>query len=235
MKISRKLEISGINFGIASEIVRLSLLAPGRAEFQISATEPVKGLVKFYLGNTLTENDQQPATLHQFFIGYVKRSVPVSANLQSVLAFELTNVLDQPMPLSLRHVTARDVLQAINALTGLVFTLPDEAYSRKKIAYFYNIASGFHAMNELGRAFQIPDYIWQQNGDGTVYAGSHAHSHWVKHPVDLPPSFFSSALSSNRFSCAAIPGLRPGVTLNGQRVTDVVFQKNTMDITCDAK
>jgi len=116
----------------------------------------------------------------------------------------------------------------------LAFTLPDEAYSRKKIAYFYNMASGLHAMNELGRAFQIPDYIWQQNGDGTVYAGSHVHSHWINHPVDLPPSFFSSALSTHRYSCAAIPGMRPGVVLNGHRVTDVLFQKNTMDITCDA-
>lgn len=233
MKISRQLTIAGEPYRIAQDTVRLSLYAPGVAEFVIEAAAPVKGLVVFWLGNTLTENPAAAPTLQQFFVGYVHRSVTAGPNKQSVLARELVNLLEKPLPLSLRHVNARDVLGHISAETGLAFTMPAEPYSTRRVAYFYNMASGFHALDEIGRAFGVPDYVWQQNGDGSVYAGSHAHSRWATCPVELPAHFFSNASSSNRYTCAAIPAMRPGAVLNGQRVADVLLTGNTMTLKCE--
>ncbi len=233
MKISKKLTIAGNEYRIAQDTVRLSIYAPGVAEFVIEAPQPVKGLAVFWLGNTLTENPDAPATLQQFFMGYVARSVTAGPNKQSVLVRELVNVLEAPLPLSLRHVNARDVLGHISAETGLAFEMPAEAYSARRVAYFYNMASGFHALDSIGKVFAIPDYIWQQNGDGSVYAGSHAHSHWVTCPVELPHGFFSGATSSNRYTCAAIPSMRPGAVMNSMRVVDVLLTGNTMTLTCE--
>lgn len=233
MKVIKKLEIGGAPFGIASETVRLSLYAPGTAEFVIESDTQVTGSVVFWLGNTLPAQDA-PAKLHQFFTGYVVRSVPAGPNKKSVLVRELAAILERPLPLSMRHVSARDVLAQIGADTGLSFVMPQQAYSNKRAAYFYSLASGFLALDEIGRVFAIPDYVWQQNGDGTVYAGSWADSHWATRPVMLPAGFFSAARSNNQFSCAAIPALRPGAQLNGQRVTDIVFSGNTMSITCES-
>lgn len=233
MKVIRKLEFSGKPYKVVSETVRLSIYSPGTAEFIIEATAPVAGSVVFWLGQTLPAQET-PSRMHQFFTGYVVRSVPAGTNKQSVFVKELVNVLEKPLPLSMRHVSARDVLAQIAAQTGLAFSMPQQAYSNKRTAYFYSLASGFHALDEIGRVFGIPDYIWQQNGDGSVYAGSWADSYWATRPVNLPMGFFSSAKSNNQFSCAVIPALRPGATMNGQRISDILFSGNTMSITCES-
>ncbi|MEE3522784.1 hypothetical protein QO173_32115, partial [Pseudomonas aeruginosa] len=77
-----------------------------------------------------------------------------------------------------RHVDLREVLEDVSRQTGLTFRVPDADYSRTKAPYFYSLAAGYQSMDSLARVFQIPDYIWHQQGNGEVYVGSWAHSYW---------------------------------------------------------
>ena len=80
--------------------------------------------------------------------------------------------------------------------------------------------------------FQISDYIWQQQGNGKVYAGSWAHSKWAGKPFDVAERLFQDIQVDGTKTMQATPGLRPGVLLNGQFITSLQLQEHFMVVTC---
>ena len=98
------------------------------------------------------------------------------------------------------------------------------------MANFFNVGSGYQAMTAIGRLFAIPDYIWQQQS-GVVYVGSWADSRWAGiNNMALPANLFDGQSAQNSAKVAAIPQLRPGLRINGKRLTSVEFEKNHMVI-----
>ena len=215
MKLHKELAINGVPYVLVKNEVRLDAKSPGRATFTIQAKTPVKGLVTLDIGY----ND---STLQRHFIGYVERSTTASSTQQVLFCRELAAILANPLPLNLRHVDLRAVLVEISQHTGLRFRVPEQPYAGVKAPFFYSLA----------RVFNIPDFIWQQQGDGEVFVGSWADSFFgVRSPLQLPVELFDDYQGNQSAMIAALPGLRPGATINhGERITSVALIDNQMAI-----
>lgn len=99
-------------------------------------------------------------------------------------------------------------------------------------AVLLQLAAGYQAMDSLARVFNIPDFIWQQQCDGEVFVGSWADSFFgVRSPLQLPVELFDDYQGNQSAMIAALPGLRPGATINhGERITSVALIDNQMAI-----
>ena len=225
MKLHKELAINGVPYVLVKNEVRLDAKSPGRATFTIQASAPVKGLVTLDIG-------YNGNTLQRHFIGYVERSTTASSTQQVLFCRELAAILANPLPLNLRHIDLRAVLVEISQHTGLRFRVPDKPYAGGKAPFFYNLAAGYQAMDSLARVFNIPDFIWQQQGDGEVFVGSWADSFFgVRSPLQLPVELFNDYQGNQSAMIAALPGLRPGATINnGERITSVALIDNQMAI-----
>lgn len=225
MKLHKVLSIDGKAYPLVQDDVRLTLGSPGRATFTIQAPAAVKGLVTLDLGY----NDNP---LQRHFLGYVERCTKANQVEQVLVCREMAGILARPLPMNLRHADLRTVLGEISNQTGLKFRVPDQPYTRTKAPFFYNLAGGYQAMDTLAKVFAIDDYIWQQQGDGEVFVGSWAHSFFgSRSALQLPVELFNDYQGNQSATIAALPGLRPGATINqGERVTHVMLSGNQMGI-----
>jgi len=225
LKLHKVLTISGVVHQLVKDEVRLDLKSPGRAMFTIQSSAPVKGLVTLDIG-------YNEGALQRHFIGFVERSTVANSVQQVVLCRELAAVLAKPLPLNLRHVDLRVVLGEISDKTGLRFRVPDQAYTKVKAPFFYSLAAGYQAMDSMARVFGIPDFIWQQQGDGEVFVGSWADSFFgARAPLQLPVELFDGYQGNQSATISALPGLRPGATINqGERITSVTLAGTQMGI-----
>lgn len=225
MKLHQVLTIGGTVVPLVKDDVRLDLKSPGRATFTINAGAAVKGLVTFDIG-------YNEATLQRHFMGYVERCTAANGIEQVVYCRELAAVLAQPLPMNLRHVDLRAVLADISTKTGLRFRVPDRDYTRVKAPFFYSLAAGYQAMDSLAKVFGIDDLVWQQQGDGELFVGSWADSFFgTRPPLQLPTNMFDGYQGNQSATIAALPGLRPGATINqGERITSVALAGTQMAI-----
>jgi hypothetical protein len=228
MKLNRYLTIGQITYPVIEERVLLVANDAGRAQFTVDAGADAitpGSPVIFELGYA------HDAELSQLFLGYVEQSVQSGPRRRRLFWREWAAVLQMPVPLNLRHPTVKDVLTAIHAATQLNFSLPEAGYSTAKVPHFANLGNGYQALAAIGRVFAIEDYLWQQQGGGLVYVGSWSDSRWPERTVAFPDSIFRAHLSTQSAEIAAVPALRPGVVLNGRRLTRVEFAGTAMTIT----
>lgn len=225
MKLHKILAINGAPIALVKEDVRLDATSPGRATFTIQSAVPVKGLVTLDIG-------YNEGTLQRHFIGYVERCTAANAVEQVLFCRELAAVLANPLPLNLRHVDLRAVLAEVSEQTGLRFRVPDRPYASVKAPFFYSLAAGYQAMDSLARVFSISDFTWQQQGNGEVFVGSWADSFFgARAPLQIPTELFDGYQGTQSAMVAALPGLRPGATINhGERITSVALADNQMAI-----
>lgn len=225
MKLHQVLTIGGAVVPLIKDDVRLDLKSPGRATFTVKAGAAVKGLVTFDIG-------YNEALLQRHFIGYVESSTAANGIEQVVFCRELSAVLAQPLPLNLRHVDLRAVLAEIGRQTGLAFRVPDREYTRVKAPFFYSLAAGYQALDSVARVFGIEDCIWQQQGDGEVFVGAWADSFFgAREPLQLPVKLFDGYQGNQSAMVSALPGLRPGASINqGERITHVSLAGTQMAI-----
>ncbi|WP_285361318.1 hypothetical protein [Pseudomonas sp. fls2-241-TYG-175] len=225
MKLHKVLSIGGVAVPLVTDDVRLDLKSPGRATFTIKAGATVKGLVTLDIG-------YNESALQRHFIGYVERCTATNGVEQVVLCREVAAVLAQPLPMNLRHVDLRAVLADISTRTGLRFRVPDKAYTRVRTPFFYNLAAGYQAMDSIARVFGINDFVWQQQGDGEVFVGAWADSFFgARPPLQLPVNLFNGYQGNQSAMIAALPGLRPGASINqGERITNVTLSGTQMAI-----
>jgi hypothetical protein len=225
MRLNRVLTINNIKRDLVDERSVLDLAAPGRAEFTIVGDDNTilqNQLVTFDLGYSSQD------TLQRWFIGITEQIVQTADKRVKIFCRELSSVLSHTLPLNLRHVSLRDVLKAINTMTGLNFSTPDQDYTTRKVANFYNLGTGYQAMAALENVFNIPDFIWQQQS-GVIYVGSWADSRWanVKNML-LPENLFVEHSAQNSAKVAAFPSYRPGIRINGKRINIIEFSGNHM-------
>ena len=225
MKLHKVLTIGGMVVALVNDDVRLDLKSPGRATFTIQAGTQVSGLVTLDIG-------YNESALQRHFIGYVERCTAANGVEQIVFCREVASVLAKSMPMNLRHVDLRAVLADISSKTGLRFRVPDQPYTKVKAPYFFSLAAGYQAMDSMGTVFGIPDFIWQQQGDGEVFVGSWADSFFgVRPALQLPVSLFDGYQGNQSAMVAALPGLRPGASINqGERITSVTLAGTQMAI-----
>jgi len=227
VKLTKKLTVSGKDYLLNTDDVRLDLFNPGKAAFDVVADAPLSGFAIFSAG-------YDPQNLQQVFYGYVENSFAIDAKQQRIFCRELSGVLSRLVPLNLRNVTLKEVLAAIAQETGIEFVAPDEPYSNKKAPAFYSMSSGYSCMDNLAHVFSIAQLIWQQQGDGKTYVGSWQNSYWKGRGIDLPVEVQASSGLANTAKISALPKLRPGVFLNnGNFITKVHWVGEQQNIAWD--
>lgn len=227
MRLIKQVSVNGVLQQLVEDQVRAELNTPGRAILTLVANEAIqKGkLVTYEVGYS-----QQPA-LQRWFIGFVDSLVPIGDKRVKCFCRELSAALIHDISLQLRHVTLREVLTEVNKLTGLNFSTPDIAYANTKVSHFFHLGSGYQMMAMLGRVFNIPDYLWQQQGNGVIYVGSWADSRWAQMKnISLPQKLFDQQQATNSARVAIMPQLRPGMRINGNRLSEITLKANHMEL-----
>lgn len=229
MQLNKKLTIVRQKADLAGEDIRLRYMQPGTAMFTIRSEDDPYHFIGQTVRYSLGWNVQ--GALVMFFTGFIEDAIPAGQGLIRLFCRENVARLDNILPLALRHPTLEDVLKAYANDTALRFIVPPKAYAKTRIPAFYTLGSGFHGLQSLGAAFAISDYFWQTSGDGSVYIGSYADCAWAGKNIEFPEEFFKGVASDGTRHIAAVPILRPGVILNGQRIRAIAFKGQDMEVT----
>jgi len=184
-----------------------------------------------YTGKMVRLDVGYPGLVLRWFTGYVERSQPAERGFQRLFVRELSGVFDRSWPCSFQHPTLRQVAAWLQEHSGLTYSVPDAAYSDKPIPHFTHSGTGFQLLNNLGKAFGINDFVWYQLPDGSLYAGGAEKSLFAGRPVEIPAEFNQAVAGGNSMTVPIVQSVRPGVELNGQRVTKVQLNNDTMAIT----
>ncbi len=225
MKPEARLTIGAAQLEVANYEIVLDLNDAGRGFITVGSPDSLAGqVVRLDIGYN--------GNPYRYFSGYVVRDQAGDNAFRRLFVAELSAAFEQKWPLSIQHPTLRDVLSQLGAASGINFILPEgKSYTDTPIPYFTHSGSGYQLLNNLGRSFSIDDYIWQQMPDGTVWAGSWADSRFAGLDVEIPPALMTNSGSGNSAMLPAIGTLRPGVVVNGQRLTRVAVKDGDMTIT----
>ncbi|MDV2381255.1 hypothetical protein Q5N63_03965 [Vibrio cholerae] len=212
MKLTKRLFISNEEYELADNKVSLKLSLGGKAIFIVTTTTPPErfALVRFDIGY-----EQQTAP---FFEGFIDKVEPASNGTFRITVKELSGILSNLLPISIEHPTMADIFAIITKITGLGFRLPEADYTKKVIPNFVNQGDGYQCLDKIGKAFQVPDFVWYQDTDQVIYFGAYEHSHFYNKPMSIPHEF-TSKQSSNSVTFAPFPMLRPGRVAFDKRIT----------------
>lgn len=184
-----------------------------------------------YTGKMVRLDVGYSGELLRWFTGYVERSQPADKGFMRLFVRELAGIFERAWPCSFQHPTLRDVAAWLTENSGITLTVPDAGYSSTPIPHFTHSGTGFQLLDNLGKAFGITDYVWYQLPDGSMYAGGAEAALFAGRPVDIPAEFSQGAAGGNTMTLPLIQSLRPGVEVNGQRLTKVALTNDTMAIT----
>jgi len=215
MKLIKQLLINKIEYPLIQTDVQLELSAFGRAEFLIKSELELEGLVEFIIGY-----DQ----LFPFFTGYIYSSQQDQKGTTRIIARELSSVLENVVPLGLRHIYAEDLLKEVEAATGLSFLVAEDAdYLKKRLPFFYHLGTARESI-QCFKEWGIKQGIWSQLPDGKIFWGDYQDSPFSKkQPLIIPEEFILDRdLLDHSFSCVAIPALRPGVRIQNEMLIESI-------------
>lgn len=184
-----------------------------------------------YTGKMVRLDVGYSGQLLRWFTGYVERAQPAEKGFMRLFVRELAGVFDRAWPCSFQHPTLRDVAAWLTENSGITVSVPDASYSRTPIPHFTHSGTGFQLLSNLGKAFGINDYVWYQLPDGSMYAGGAEAALFAGRPVEIPHEFSQGAAGGNTMTLPLIQSLRPGVEVNGERLTRIALTNDTMAIT----
>ncbi|EPX3841586.1 hypothetical protein ACWY7B_002741 [Enterobacter hormaechei] len=224
MKPIKRLYLSTDEIHLVDASLVLELNSCGRGFITAGTTQDYTGkLVRLDVGYT--------DLVLRWFTGYVERSQPAENGFQRLFVRELVGVFERLWPCSFQHPTLRDVASWLTEQSGLTFSVPDADYSDRPIPHFTHSGTGYQLLDNLGQAFGITDYVWYQLPDGGVYTGGAEKALFADRPIEIPHEFNQGAAGGNSMTLPLVQSLRPGVELNGERVTKVHLQNDTMAVT----
>jgi len=217
-RLTKLLTIGGAPVtNIVSDSVQLDLFSSGRASFVVVCDQEPKGIVELHLGYS-TDN------LAPYFMGVIESKYQ-SAGRWFLTCRELLGALSLPAPMAIRFATMRDVLAKLSEL-GIELICPDADYTNQPVPCFYHHGDGISALRQLGKMYQIPDYIFQQRTDGKIYVGSWQDSGWAKSEINEFSEHPIKPNSSTKGELVVVPKLRPGLKLNGRYITETTLVGN---------
>ncbi len=207
---------------IVSDSVQLDLFSTGRATFVVTCEDEPKGVVELQLGYKVDE-------LTPYFLGAIE-SKHFADGQWFLTCRELIGALSFLIPMALRFANASDVLTALES-TGFTFVYGEQDYMKTKVPCFYHQGDGISALRQLGKVFNIPDYIFQQRPDGLIYVGSWHDSPWANTPVDNLAEHIIKIKSTTTGEMMAVPQMRPGIKLNNRFIIETTLIGNKQKIT----
>lgn len=224
MKPIKKLWLSGDAVHLVDVNIVLELNGCGRGFITAETAEDYTGkVVRLDVGYT--------DKVLRWFTGYVERSQPAENGYQRLFVRELVGIFDRSWPCSFQHPTLRQIAGWLTENSGLTVSVASASYADKPIPHFTHSGTGFQLLASLGAAFGVTDYQWYQLPDGDVWLGAAEHALFAGKPVDVPAEFASSATGGNAMTIPVVQSIRPGVELNGQRLTRVRLHNDELEIT----
>ena len=224
MKPIKRLYLSNVATHLVDANLALELSACGRGFITAQTDEDYTGkLVRLDVG--------YHDLVLRWFTGFVERSQPAENGYQRLFVRELVGVFERLWPCSFQHPTLRQITSWLTEESGLEFSLAKSAaYNDKPIPHFTHSGTGYQLLANLGKAFSITDYVWYQLPDGGVFVGAAADALFAGKPVEIPAEFNQSVAGGNAMTVPLIQSLRPGVEVNGQRLTKVRLHNDDMEI-----
>lgn len=216
MKINKHTEINGEKVAATSSHIRLERNTPGRAIFTITKPENPPEI-----GQTINQSAQADGgPWRTLFAGYIERLVPTGTNVWQILARENAAALNQRLNINARHCQPADLLKTISEQTGVVFVMPESDWTKKTAARFQHIGTGYDALDQLIKIWEIPGGIWHQQPDGRVYVGEYNRS-VINKTIELPADIFAAKAVTGG-TMLLIPRLRPGVKIVTGDITQTI-------------
>ncbi|PMJ92871.1 hypothetical protein [Vibrio sp. 10N.261.55.A7] len=225
MKLEKRLFVGGEEVTLATNQVSLLHTIGSSAIFTYQhETKPQRfGSVRFDIG--------YDESTKLWFEGTIDKVYPSTNGSHKILVKEHCAILSKRWPVSIEHPTMRDVLNYLGKQVGLSFVLPENAsYIDKQIPNFTSQGTGYQCLKAIGKAFNVPDFIWFQNTDQTVYVGAFEHSRFFDKNVTLPQEL-TIKQAGNAITFAPFPMLRPGAIVNGKRVKRIDLINDEMTVT----
>ena len=213
MKLAKHLYIDNEEIKLAAHMVSLKLSLGGVAIFTVASDNaPEKHqAVRFDIG--------YQSNIKPWFEGYIDKVQPAENGHYKITVKEKAAILNFRVGISIEHATMREVIDELELQTALTFSLPENSeYTDKVIPNFVSSGNGYQCLKAIGRAFAVPDLVWYQHTDQSVYCGAYQDSRFYNKPVNVPNDL---ALRHNgdNFTFAPFPMLRPGAMINGKRIT----------------
>lgn len=213
MKIIKTVLLDGKEVPLQSEHIVLELNNSGRGFITVETDAPCVGKsVVFEMG----EYD----AYYKWFDGFVEQEQPAENGYKRLFIREKVAIFERSLNCSHRHITLKALCEWLTDERGLSFKVPDEAYSSTPIPLFTHTGSGYQLLHNIGRQFNIPNFMWQQSPDGSVYVGAWEHSRWAERPVEIE-SRETLEQMSNSITVPISARLRPGSLVNGKRIQRV--------------
>lgn len=229
MKINKYIEINDTKIQVINCNIVLELNACGRGFITIPAqnTEFIKNKIAVF-------NFGYDNRFQRFFTGFIESEQAAENDTKKIFIRELIGCYQQNIDCSFQHPTLKDVTEYLHKKLRLSFELPDADYTKVKIPHFKHAGTGFHLLQEIGRAFNIPNYTFYQTPTGKIYCGSYDDCYFHDKNVDLGKNLnkiASSTAGSNIIEIPVLPVLRPGAMINGKKVSMVNLIDDNMTIT----
>ncbi|MDK2597892.1 hypothetical protein [Pseudoalteromonas obscura] len=196
--------------------------APGTCQITVNAPVEPLAPVRIDLG--------WGSELDRVFSGFVERVIPAESGWFVLFCREWSDALTYNLSVMLRHPSMRQVTDTITEQTGIEFVLPDKKYTQTAIACFYSDGAGLAMLENIGRAFAVPEFVWYQQGNGKVYVGSYQDSFWADKAGFIPAGLMTDQQAGNSAKMVAAPMLRPHAVVDGRRLTGVEFQGTQMTL-----
>lgn len=213
MKIIKTVLLDGKDVALQSEHIILELNNSGRGFLTVETDEPCVGKsVVFEMG----EYD----AYYKWFEGVVEQEQAAENGYKRLFIREKVAIFEKPLNCSHRHITLKALCEWLSNERGLPFKVPEAEYSDKPIPLFTHNGSGYQLLHNIGRQFQIPNFMWQQSPDGSVYVGAWEHSRWAERPVEIGSGETLEQMS-NSITIPITARLRPGSLVNGKRIQRV--------------
>lgn len=224
MKPIKKLWLSSELVHLTDVNIALELNGCGRGFITAETSDDFTGkMVRLDVGYT--------DKLLRWFTGYVERSQPAENGYQRLFVREMVGIFDRNWPCSFQHPTLRQIAAWLTENSGLTVSVASADYADKPIPHFTHSGTGFQLLANLGPAFGVTDYQWYQLPDGDVWLGAAEHALFAGKPVEIPAEFASSAAGGNSMTIPVVQSIRPGVEMNGQRLTRVRLHNDDLEIT----
>ena len=206
MKPIKRLYLSTDEIHLADASLVLELNSCGRGFITAQTTQDYTGkLVRLDVGYT--------DLVLRWFTGYVERSQPAENGFQRLFVRELVGVFERLWPCSFQHPTLRKVASWLTEHSGLTFSVPDADYSDRPVPHLTHSGTGYQLL------------------DGSVYVGGAEKALFADRPVEIPSEFSQGVAGGNSMTLPVVQSVRPGVQLNGERVTKVHLENDTMAVT----
>lgn len=224
MRIIKTCLIDGKELPLQSENLLLELNAAGRGFVTVKTKEKCKGKsVIFDMG----EYD----SYYRWFVGFVEKEQSAENGYKRLFVRENSAKLEKPLSCSLRHPTLDDVCEWLEKQTGIEFKTPTADYCTTQIPLFTHAGNGFQLLENAGRAFNVPHFIWQQSPDGSIYVGSWQHSRWAEESRQIEiDSKTTLTQGSHSLSIPINARIRPGFSVNGKRIQKVTVRGDSYEL-----